>query len=146
MKKSAAEKLNPYLSDLVVMFLKLHDLHWNVRGKMFVQVHEYTEARYDDLAAKFDEVAEKIIMAGEKPVTGMKDYQKLAQIEELNKGQYGDEEVLRIVLKDLKHLKEEAVSIRAAFAEDDVFSVTTMLEDHILGYEKEIWFLESMLG
>ena len=55
-----ANKLNPYLSDLVVLYLKLHDLHWNVKGKMFVQVHTYTESRYDDMAEKFDEIAEII--------------------------------------------------------------------------------------
>ena len=61
---SIAQKLNPYLSDLAVMFLKLHDLHWNVKGMQFVPVHQYTEARYDDMAEKFDAVAELIIMQG----------------------------------------------------------------------------------
>ena len=146
MTKNIATKLNPYLSDLVVLYLKLHDLHWNVKGKLFVQVHQYTEARYDDMSAKFDEIAELIIMNGEAPVTGMKEYLELASIKELNKGRYTDDEVLNIVLEDLKYLRDKALELRTYFDENGVFSVVNVLEDHIAGYEKEIWFLESMMA
>ena len=139
-------KLNPYLSDLVVMYLKLHDLHWNVKGKMFVQVHGYTESRYEDMAEKFDEIAELIIMHGEAPVSSMKEYMELATIAELNKGKYSDTEVLEELLKDLTYLKNKAVELRAAFDEEGEFSIVAVLEGHIAGYAKEIWFLESMMA
>ena len=143
---SVAKRLNTYLADLVVDYLKLHDLHWNVKGAMFVQVHLYTEERYTDIALKFDEVAEKIIMNGETPVTGMKEYLELATIKELNRGSYKDSEVVDIVLEDLKYLKDEAQKLRDEFDEEGNFSVVTMLEDHIVSYEKEIWFLQSMMA
>ena len=146
MSRNIANKLNPYLSDLVVSYLKLHDLHWNVKGKLFVQVHGYTESRYDDMAAKFDEVAEKIIMNGEPPVTGMSKYLELAEIKELNKGVYRDEEVLKIVLDDLVILKDKATKLRAEFDAEGNFGIVAMLEDHVAGYEKEIWFLQSMMA
>ena len=145
MSKNVAKRLNHYLSDLVVMFAKLHDLHWKVKGKMFVQVHLYTESRYDDMAAKLDEVAEKIIMLGEEPVSTLKGYMELATVKELGKSKYTEDEVLKEVLADLSHLRDEAAELRKSFAEDDEFSVVTMLEDHIVGYEKEIWFLQSMM-
>ena len=139
-----ADKMNPYLSDLVVMFLKLHDLHWNVRGMQFVPVHQYTEARYDDMAAKLDAVAELIIMNGEKPVSCTADYLKLATVKELNKGEYRDSEVLHILVEDLEHLRAEALAIHESCA--DNFSVVAMMEEHIAGYDKELWFLKSMLA
>ena len=145
MSKKIAERLNPYLADLAVSFVKLHDLHWNVKGKMFVQVHQYTESRYDDMAAKLDEVAEKIIMQGEHPASSLREYLELASIKELGKESYKDEKVLEEVLSDIEHLKEEAAGLRESFDEDGVFSVVNMLEDHIVGYEKEIWFLKSMM-
>ena len=146
MSKNISSKLNPYLSDLVVLYLKLHDLHWNVKGKMFVQVHLYTEERYNDFAEKFDEVAEKIIMNGEKPVTGMKEYLELSSIEELNKGEYRDEEVLKIVLDDFIYLKDKASELRGFFDKEGNFSIVAMLEEHVAGLEKEIWFLQSMMA
>ena len=138
--------LNPYLSDLVVFYLKLHDLHWNVKGKQFVEVHKYTEARYEDMAAKFDEVAEKIIMHGESPVASMQEYLALASIKELNKGSYRDDEVLKIVLDDLQYLRDKALELRKSFDDAGLFSVVNLLEDHIEGYEKELWFLRSMMA
>ena len=145
MSISISKELNPYLSDLVVLYLKLHDLHWNVKGKMFVQVHLYTESRYEDLATKFDDVAEKIIMNNEAPITGMKNYLEAATIKELNKGSYTDDEVLKEILADFTYLKEKATALRATFDEAGLFSVVAMLEDHVVSFEKEIWFLESMM-
>lgn len=138
------KNLNPYLSNLAIMFVKLHDLHWNVKGKMFIQVHEHAESLYDEMAEKLDEVAEKIIMKGAKPVSKMNEYLELATIKKLTEFDYSDVNVLREILEDIKILKEQAVAIRNEFAELDEFTVTMMLEDHIAGYEKEIWFLESM--
>ena len=146
MSKNIIIHLNSYLSDLVVSFHKLHDLHWNVKGKMFVQVHGYTESRYDDIAANFDEVAEKIIMNGEVPITGIKNYLELAEIKELNKGSYRDEEVLKIILDDFMLLKKKATDLRKESEEEGNFGIVAMLEDHIAGYEKEIWFLQSMMA
>ena len=145
MSISVSKELNPYLSDLIVLYLKLHDLHWNVKGKMFVQVHLYTESRYEDLATKFDDVAEKIIMNGEAPITGMNNYLEAATIKELNKGAYSDDEVLKEVLADFTYLKNKATELRSVFDEAGNFSVVAMLEDHVVGFEKEIWFLESMM-
>ena len=141
---SVAKNLNPYLADLSVMFLKLHDLHWNVKGMQFVPVHQYTEARYDDMAEKLDAVAELIIMQGEQPVSTIKEYLELATVKELGKGVYRDDEVLKIVYDDLAHLRAEALQIHEACA--DNFTVVAMMEDHIAGYDKELWFLKSMMA
>ena len=139
-----ANKLNPYLSDLSVMFLKLHDLHWNVQGMQFVPVHLYTEARYDDMAMKLDAVAELIIMQGEKPVSTIKEYLELATVQELGGRQYKDAEVIQIVMEDLAHLRAEAQEIHDSLA--DNFAVVAMMEEHIASYDKELWFLKSMLA
>ena len=146
MKKNIAKSLNPYLSDLVVFYLKLHDLHWNVKGLQFVPVHQYTEARYEDMAAKFDEIAELVLMHGEKPVSSISEYLSLASIQELSAKSYQDKEVLQILVSDLSHLKEEAEVLRGKMAEEDIFDVVAVLEDHVAGYQKELWFLNSMLA
>ena len=144
--KNIAMNMNPYLSDLVVFYLKLHDLHWNVKGPMFVQVHQYSEARYEDMASKFDEIAELIIMHGEQPVSSIAQYLELASIKELGKGVYRDSEVLEIIISDMQLLKDKASALRAQMAEQDIFDVVAVLEDHIAGYNKELWFLQSMMA
>ena len=144
MSNIVADKLNPYLSDLVVSYLKFHDLHWNVKGPQFVQGHLYTEGRYDDLALKFDEVAEKIIMRGQQPVSTIAEYLELASIKELGQKVYKDSDVLKIVLEDTQILMNEAQAIRAELDEAGEATAAMMLDEHIAYYEKEIWFLNSM--
>ena len=138
--------MNAYLSDLVVFYLKLHDLHWNVKGMQFVPVHQYSESRYEDMAEKFDEIAELIIQHGEKPVSSISEYVKNASIKELNKGSYRDEEVIKIIAEDMAQLKAAAEALRMKMAEEDVFDVVAVLEEHIAGYQKELWFLNSMMA
>ena len=144
--KNVAVKMNPYLSNLVVFYLKLHDLHWNVKGMQFVPVHQYSESRYEDMADKFDAVAELVLMHGEKPVSSIREYLELASIQELNKGSYRDEEVLKIIADDMEALKAQAESIRLDADKDDLFDIVAMMEEHVAGYEKELWFLRSMMA
>ena len=141
-----AAQMNAYLSDLVVFYLKLHDLHWNVKGPQFVEVHKYTEARYEDMAEKFDAIAELLIMHGEKPVSSIADYVKNSSIKELNRGSYRDDEVLKILVDDLSQLKAAAEALRLKMAEEDVFDVVAVLEEHVAGYNKELWFLSAMMA
>ena len=138
--------MNAYLSDLVVFYLKLHDLHWNVKGMQFVPVHQYSESRYEDMAEKFDAIAELIIQHGEKPVSSISEYVKNASIKELGKGVYRDEEVIKIIAEDMAQLKASAEALRLQMAEEDVFDVVAVLEEHIAGYNKELWFLNSMMA
>ena len=138
--------MNAYLSDLVVFYLKLHDLHWNVKGMQFVPVHQYSEARYEDMAEKFDEIAELLLQHGEKPVSSIREYLALSSIKELGKDSYGDEEVIRIISEDMAYLKGKAEALRLDADSEGLFDIVAALEDHIAGYSKELWFLRSMMG
>ena len=138
--------MNSYLSNLVVFYLKLHDLHWNVQGPQFVPVHEYTDARYEDMAGKFDEIAELVLQHGEKPVSSISQYLSLASIQELGQESYRDEEVLKILFDDMRLLKEQAIKLRAEMDAEGLFDVVAALEGHVAGYNTELWFLRSMMA
>lgn len=47
--------LNAFLSDLAVLNIKVHNLHWNVEGREFALIHEMTEKIYKMLQDQFDE-------------------------------------------------------------------------------------------
>ncbi len=138
-------KVNEYLSNLAVLNANLHNLHWNVEGLQFVQVHEFTEELYDDFFEKFDAVAELLKMKGEKPLVRLSDYLKHASIKELDKDVFTVRETLEIVLEYLTTMRELALEIRNLAAEEDDFDIANEFEDHIAGYNKNIWFVKSML-
>ena len=140
------KKLNTYLSNLAILNTKLHNLHWNVEGAKFMQVHEYTEELYDHFFLLFDEVAELIKMKGETPLVKTADYADNATIEELEAKGFECKEVLEIVKSDLEEMKSLAIEIREDADKADDFEVVGEFEEHIAEYSKNLWFLKSMLA
>lgn len=145
MNKKLYESINKYLADTGVMYIKLHNLHWNVQGLQFKAVHEYLEGLYDDFTEKMDEIAELLRMHGEYPAASLADFQKLSTIEELPSEAVDVKKALSITLEELKAFDKEAKAIRSAAEEEDAFDVVMMMEEHCAGYQKTIWFLNSML-
>ena len=81
--KELAVKVNGYLANVAVSYVKLHNLHWNVVGPQFKAVHEYLESIYDAYAAVLDAVAELLKMQDEMPLSRMSDYLAVASIKEI---------------------------------------------------------------
>ncbi len=68
--------LQEYLANLNVLNAKLHNIHWNVVGKQFMEVHNFTEEIYDAVFEDIDEVAELLKMKDETPLSTMAEYLK----------------------------------------------------------------------
>jgi len=135
--------LNKNLANLQVMYVKLHNFHWNVKGYQFRSIHGMTEEYYNHFAEVYDEVAERILQLGEKPLVTMKDYLSEAVIKEDNGSSHTPEEVLSKVAADFEILKKEFKHIEdeASKAGD---SVTEGLATENIGwFEKELWMIES---
>jgi starvation-inducible DNA-binding protein len=139
------KKLDVYLANLAVNFVKLHNLHWNVVGKTFKQVHEYLEEMYDEVFEKYDEFAEYQKMVGDYPRASMKEYLEIATIKEIESKDYNVAETYDIVLSDLKLMRDLAIEVRKEADENDEFNLVAMMEDEVASYSKKIWFVESML-
>lgn len=134
-----------YLANLMTGNVLLHNLHWNVQGRAFKQVHEYLETLYDDVFAKYDEVAERMKMDGVMPAASMKEYLAQTDMTELEVRDYSIEEALQETKKYLAHMKELALKIRTDAQDKDEFVWANLMEDHIAGYDKQIWFMDQTL-
>lgn len=139
-------KVNEYLSNLAVLNVKLHNIHWNVEGKQFMRVHDFTEEIYDDMFEQYDAVAEMLKMKKLKPLVRMNDYLENASIKESDKDVFSVQESLEIVKKDLELMKDLATEIRNSADEENDFEVVAMFEDYVSEYSKNIWFLNAMLA
>ena len=144
MKKELVVGLNKYLADTGVLYIKWHNLHWNVVGTQFKAVHEFIEGLYDALADVLDEAAEILKMHDETPLASMKDYLAVSTIEELPSVELAVSEVLAIVTKDMTDMKASAEALRVMADDEDVYDVVGMLEDHLGNYTKNLWFLKAM--
>lgn len=144
MKTELSTALNQYLANVAVEYVKLHNLHWNVVGSSFKQVHEYLETLYDGFADVLDGVAELLKMHDIQPLASMKDYLAAATIQELGSVELSTREALGIARGDLLVLKAQAESIRSAADADDVYDVVAAMEEQLSDYNKTLWFLQAM--
>lgn len=140
------KEFNQYLANLVVWTAKLHNIHWNVEGLQFVAVHEFTEAEYEKAFERMDGVAEHFKMYGHIPASTLKEYLELATIKEVEPKKFTCKEGLELVLEDMELMRTMATELRNASDEQGWFSAVSMFEDHVNDYNKQIWFIKSILS
>lgn len=138
------ENLDRYLSNLAVLITKTHNLHWNVVGQRFMAIHEFTDKLYNYYFEKFDEVAEEFKMKGQYPLAKLSDYLKHATVKEIDVKDFTIPEVVDSVKEDMKLMLAEAKKIREVAVEEDDFTISNLMEDHIAYYIKQLWFLNAM--
>ena len=145
MNKQLSQKLNKYLANLAVEYVKLHNLHWNVVGINFKAIHEYLEGLYDGISASLDSIAELLKMHDEVPAASLKEYLALSDVEELPSVEVKGKEDLEVVLKDFQAFKVLGESIRLEADEANLYDVVSAMEGDLEQFNKAIWFIKSML-
>ncbi len=137
-------KLNTYLANLAVLNVKFHNIHWNVVGKQFVQIHEFTESLYDAFFEQYDVVAEALKMRMLYPVASLKEYLELTTVKEIESKDYSVGEVIDLVESELKALCELATTIRNEADEANDFVLVAQFEAYIAAFQKNLWFIKAM--
>ena len=138
------EKMAQLVSDLGVLNVKFHNLHWNVVGLNFESVHLLTEASYNDFFKKYDEVAERMKILGAMPPASIKKYLELTKIQELEDKEYKISEVLNYALDSYQYLKTEFYLLRDLAEKDHDVITVALCENYMGEFEKQIWFISSM--
>ena len=133
-----------YLSNLAVLNIKLHNLHWNVVGKNFVQLHEFTEEMYEAVFKQFDDVAELLKMREIYPLASLADYLKHSTLEELPAQNFSDKDVIDILFKDVTSMLKLASEIREEADANHDYTLVAAFEDIIAAYHKTLWFIRAM--
>ncbi len=139
------EHLNGLLADTVVYYYKIHNYHWFVKGHRFKELHETFEGLYENAHQDLDDLAERVLTIGGKPLGTLAECLKQATIAEETEPRDA-EAMIRLTLSDLK---TRADRVRAAADVSDEHGdrgTTAMLEDLIQRIEKTSWMLESAFG
>lgn len=140
------EKMNRYLANQQVAFIKLHNLHWYVQGKAFFTLHEKFEELYDKMSEDMDEVAERILAMGKKPVASLKEALAIATIKELDSKAISAEDAVAALQKDISWwVKDTKEVIALSDAENDVVT-SDIFTGYLKEYEKLSWMISAYLG
>ena len=143
MNSKLIDDLNQALSNCLVMFVKVHNYHWHVKGVEFFLVHEKTETIYNDFAVLYDDLAERIIQLGGVPLVTIKDALQKATIKEDPKTSFTVKEVFEGLLSDLEAFHKHFHSL---CSKGDCDSTTqAFLEEKLAKWEADIWMLKSAI-
>lgn len=139
------EVLNHQVANFTVLWTKLHNYHWYVKGHNFFSLHEKFEELYNTSGEYVDEIAERLLAIGGEPVARLDEALKEASIEDAEYDLTADKMVRQLnkdfdlISKELdkgKDVAEEAGDDRTA---DMFITMNTELE-------KNNWMLKSFLG
>ncbi len=141
--EQVSNQLNQLLADYQVYYQNLRAMHWLVKGPNFFQLHEAFEKLYTQAADKIDEIAERILIIGYKPLHSFRDYLANAGISEL--ADVGSEtELIARVKQDVLALLEQERKIVETASEASDEGTIALLTELIPEQEKLLWMLDAM--
>lgn len=137
------EAIKAFLADQTVAAMKIHNVHWFMVGTGFFPMHGLMDEYYEEAQERIDEVAERLLMIGDKPLGNLKDILARTSIVELKTDDVTAVEGMNHLLVDFEILANHSRRI-VGLAEDvkDVGTAdcfTAILRD----LEKTIWTLKA---
>lgn len=143
-QKILSEQLNVLLAEYQVFYMSVRGFHWNIKGDKFFELHAKFEELYNDLQAKVDEIAERILTLGNVPMHTFEDYLKVSKIKEAKNVSDGKE-----CMKDILHkfqdiiVRQREIFVVAGETGDE--GTGALMSDYIREQEKLIWMYTSYL-
>lgn len=140
-----ASQLNQLLADFHIYYQNLRGFHWNISGPGFFELHRHFEELYTGTQLTIDELAERILTLGGRPLHTITDYLKAADIKEAREVSTA-EETVRTTLKNIEillQLEREIVNSANEAGDEGTADLLTPL---IAAQEKQAWMLKAYLG
>ena len=141
---STVKNLNNLLSNYQIYYQNLRNFHWNITGKYFFDLHSIFEELYNEAKLNIDEIAERILTLREKPVSTLKKYLEMADLEEIETD--SPQEMVKHILQNHKILIQDMREIiQEASAIDDEGTVD-LISSFLFSIEKKSWMLDAWLS
>lgn len=139
------KQLNELVASWSILYTKLHNYHWYVSGPTFFTLHAKFEELYTEAALHLDELAERILSRGEKPVATLKEQLKVSLVDEA-KGTENASQMVQQIVKDFTTVKEASKKVMDAASEEGDDRTEDLLNGIIQSLEKHVWMLNAFLG
>ncbi len=132
------QELNELLANYHIYYQNLRNFHWNVTGPHFFELHRQFELAYNESKIHIDEIAERILMLGFRPVSKWSEYIYISEIKEPT-DVYSAEEMMTCTLQDTRQLiyKLNLAIDQAEKAHDQ--GTADLLTGFLKAFEKRNW-------
>ncbi|SDT02596.1 starvation-inducible DNA-binding protein [Paenibacillaceae bacterium GAS479] len=134
--------LNIQVANWSVLYVKLHQFHWLVKGPHFFTLHEKFQELYEEAAQRTDELAERVLAIGGRPLSTMRDYLAASTLSEGN-GSESAMEMARSIAADYRTMAVELKEAVPAIEEAGDAVSADMLIGIMEGLQKHIWMLDA---
>jgi len=139
------DMLNKQVANWSVLFVKLHNFHWFVKGPTFFTLHLKFEELYNEAALHIDELAERVLSIGGKPLATMKEYLAASSIREAESG-LSAEQMVSETAEDFRRLigeVEKGMELAEAAGDEATSDMLLAIRSSL---EKHVWMLDSFNG
>ncbi|MDQ1001161.1 starvation-inducible DNA-binding protein [Neobacillus niacini] len=136
--------MNQQLANWNVLYTKLHRFHWYVKGPHFFTLHEKFEELYEEAARTIDELAERLLITGGKPISTLKEYIQFASIGETSE-KLSAEEMVQAIVNDYSQIISELKAGKEAAEQENDEVTSDMFTELIEKLSKHNWMLTSFL-
>ena len=133
-----ASNLNDLLADYSVFYQNVRGFHWNVKGENFFDLHVKFEELYSKLYQNIDDLAERVMTIGFKPMHAYSDYLKNSIHKEITDVSNGDE-CVKHVIDGLGILAQSHRRVAMEAAEAGDIATEDMLTAFVGDLEKRMW-------
>ena len=141
--KKIEQMLNKEVANLAVLYVKLHNYHWYVKGPEFLTLHPKFEELYDSVTELYDVIAELLLGLGLSPVANLKNSLDLASISEAS-GNLSAFEMCKSIADDFKILIVEFKEAIEVADKAGISQVSDVLTPQITELGKQIWILTAL--
>ena len=137
--------LNKQIANWNLLFVKLHNFHWYVKGNQFFTLHVKFEELYNEAALHVDELAERLLAIGGQPLATMKTYLENSSLKEAS-GTETATKMVEAIIEDFTILTQELKAGMQVCEEASDDTTSDMLLAIQTSLEKHRWMLQSFLG
>ena len=145
MSKELINELNVQVSTWSVMYAKLHNYHWYVKGHHFFTLHVKFEELYNEATLHMDEIAERILTLGGDPVATLKEHLEQSVVKETT-GDEKEDSMVKTVVNDFGEIMKSLKKGMQLAAKDGDDLTYDWLYATYQSIEKHQWMLNAFLG
>jgi len=139
------EGLNELLATYAVHYQNMRSMHWNVKGPNFFMLHQKFEEEYQGSQQIADEIAERILAIGAKPLSKFSDYLIKSKIKEF--GNFDSaENAIKFLVESLGifiDLENRLLEMASELKDEGTVGLMAEL---ISGQEKNKWMFSALIS
>ena len=137
--------MNQQLTNWTVLYTKLHNYHWYVKGPNFFTLHVKFEELYTEAATYIDEIAERLLAIGGQPVATLKETLEVATIQEAN-GDEKAEDMVKVIYQDFSTIAKDIDELLSVAGDANDEETADLFLGIKATLEKHMWMLQAFLG